>query len=79
MDLKKREIELAWERWEKAKKLNGSERIEEVKRVLRLLYPLVADTRGREVLETYTALKEKPETLKEAEKLVEELLGELKF
>ncbi|NPB08347.1 MAG: hypothetical protein GXN96_05405 [Aquificae bacterium] len=79
MDLKRKEIELARERWEKARKLSGDERVQEIKRVLRLLYPLVADTRGREVLETYTALKEKPETLKEAERLVEEILGELKF
>lgn len=77
MDLRGFEIDLARKRWEKAKSLNGKEKIEETMRVLRIIFPLVADTRGKEVLEVYTELKNSEEALKKAEKLVEDILSSL--
>ena len=77
MDLRGFEIDLARKRWEKVKSLNGKEKIEETMRVLRIIFPLVADTRGKEVLEVYTELKISEEALKKAEKLVEDILSSL--
>ena len=77
MDLKAVEVKLAKKFWENAKKLNGEARKEETLKVLRLLYPLVADTRGREVLEVYTELKQDERVQERAEKLIEEILSSL--
>ena len=77
MDLRGFEIDLARKRWEKVKSLNRKEKIEETMRVLRIIFPLVADTRGKEVLEVYTELKNSEEALKKAEKLVEDILSSL--
>ena len=77
MDLKAIEVKLAKKFWENTKKLNGEARKEETLKVLRILYPLVADTRGREVLEVYTELKQDEKVPERAEKLIEEILSSL--
>ena len=77
MDLKVVELRLAKKLWENAKKLEGEERREELLRILRLLFPLAADTRGREVLEVYTELKVDEKAREKAEKLIEDLLSSL--
>ncbi len=77
MDLKAIEVKLAKKFWENTKKLNGEARKEETLKVLRILYPLVADTRGREVLEVYTELKQDDKVQERAEKLIEEIFSSL--
>ncbi|WP_461829297.1 hypothetical protein [Aquifex sp.] len=77
MDLKAVEVKLAKKFWENAKKLNGEARKEETLKVLRLLYPLVADTRGKEVLEVYTELKGDDKAQEKAERLIEDILSSL--
>jgi len=77
MDLKALEIELAIKLWEKVKKLEGEARREETLKVLRILYPLFAETRGREILEVYTELKTDERAQEKAEKLIESLLSSL--
>lgn len=77
MDLKAVEIGLAIKSWEKVKKLEGEAKREETLKVLRILYPLFADTRGREILEVYTELKNDERAQEKAEKLIESLLSSL--
>ncbi len=77
MDLKAVEVGLAKKLWENAKKLNGEERREETLKILRILFPLVADTRGKEILETYTELKSDEKAQEKAEKLIEDILSSL--
>ena len=71
MDMKEIEIELVKKRLEKAKE---KDRAEEIRRALRMIYPLFADTRGEEILEVYTELKENEKAVEKAEKLIRELL-----
>ena len=71
MDMKEIEIELVKKRLEKAKE---KDRVEEIRRALRMIYPLFADTRGKEILEIYTELKENEKAVEKAEKLIRELL-----
>lgn len=71
MDMKEIEIELVKKRLEKAKE---KDRVEEIRRALRIIYPLFADTRGKEILEVYTELKENEKAVEKAEKLIKELL-----
>ena len=77
MDLKALEVGLAKELWENAKKLNGEKRKEEILKILRVLFPLVADTRGKDILETYTELKKDENAREKAEKLIEDILSSL--
>jgi len=76
MDLKELDRELALRLLEKAQKAEGEEKRALLMKVLRLLYPLVADTRGKEVLSLYTQLKE-GEALEEAFAFAREVLGAL--
>ncbi len=77
MDLKTVEVGLAKKLWENAKKLNGEARREETLKILRILFPLVADTRGKEILEAYTELKNDGKAQEKAEKLTEDILSSL--
>ena len=77
MDLKAVEVGLAKKLWENAKKLNGEARREETLKILRILFPLVADTRGKEILEAYTELKSDEKAQEKAEKLIEDILSSL--
>ncbi|HID65841.1 MAG TPA: hypothetical protein EYP32_02965 [Aquificaceae bacterium] len=57
---------------------NKSEKKEEIQLLLRLVYPLVADTKGKEVLELYTKLKEEDtNSLKEAKEFLEKIVKSL--
>ena len=78
MDLKALEAGLAKKLFENARKLNGAKRREETLKILRILFPLVADTRGRDVLEIYTELKNDEGAQEKAEKLIEEILSSLR-
>ena len=77
MDLRAVEVGLAKKLWENAKKLNGEARREETLKILRILFPLVADTRGKEILEAYMMLKNDKGAQREAEKLIENILSSL--
>lgn len=77
MDLKAVEIGLAKKLWENVKKMNGEARREETLKILRIIFPLVADTRGKEVLEAYTELKNDGKAQEKAEKLIEEILSSI--
>ncbi|WP_164930772.1 hypothetical protein [Aquifex aeolicus] len=77
MDIRKTEVSLIKKRWENIKSKNGEERKKELMILLRMIYPLIADSRGREVLELYTKLKGSDEALKEAEGFLEEVIRSL--
>jgi len=75
MDLKELEKGLALRLLEKAQKAESKEeKVKFLMKTLRVLYPLVADTRGKEVLDLYTRLKE-GEGLEEAFNFAREVLG----
>jgi len=77
MDIRQLEVNLIRKKWEALQSKNGEERKKEVLVLLRMVYPLVADTRGKEVLELYTKLKEGDEALKEAEGFLQEVIKSL--
>ena len=74
MDMKEIEIELIKKRLQRAKEKSEKEKVEELMRALRMIYPLFADTKGKEILETYTELKENKDAVEKTEKLIKELL-----
>ncbi|HIQ48258.1 MAG TPA: hypothetical protein EYH58_01285 [Aquifex aeolicus] len=76
MDIKRMNVELIKKKFEELS--NKSEKKEEIQLLLRLVYPLVADTKGKEVLELYTKLKEEDtNSLKEAKEFLEKIVKSL--
>ena len=74
MDLKRLNVELIKKKFEELSNKSEKEKKKVTQLLLRLVYPLVADTKGREVLELYTKLKEdNTNSLEE----VEEFLGKI--
>ncbi|GAB6065947.1 hypothetical protein JCM9492_10390 [Aquifex pyrophilus] len=76
MELKGVNLNLIKKRLEGIKDKNGKEKAEELLIILRMLYPLVADSKGSEVLELYTKLK-KGEGTDEAESFIRETINSL--
>ncbi|RUM28501.1 MAG: hypothetical protein DSY32_04285 [Aquifex sp.] len=77
MDIRQVEVNLIKKKWEKLEAKNGEDRKREVLILLRMVYPLLADTKGKEILDLYTKLKESDEALKEAEEFLEEAIRSL--
>ncbi|HIP43597.1 MAG TPA: hypothetical protein EYG91_06920 [Aquifex aeolicus] len=78
MDVKRVNVELIKKKFGELSNKNGEEKKKEIKLLLRLVYPLIADTKGKEVLELYTKLKEKDtNSLKEIEEFLQEIVKSL--
>ncbi|RUM31665.1 MAG: hypothetical protein DSY42_02310 [Aquifex sp.] len=80
MDIKRVNVELIKKKFEELsnKSEEEKEKRKEIQLLLRLVYPLIADTKGKEVLELYTKLKEKDtNSLKETEEFLEKIVKSL--
>ena len=78
MDLKRLNVELIKKKFEELSNKSEKEKKKVTQLLLRLVYPLVADTKGREVLELYTKLKEdNTNSLEEVEEFLEKIVKSL--
>ena len=78
MDIKRINVELIKKKFEELSNKSGEEKKKEIQLLLRLVYPLIADTKGKEVLELYTKLKEEDtNSLKETEEFLERIVKSL--
>ncbi|NPA32514.1 MAG: hypothetical protein GXO04_02680 [Aquificae bacterium] len=78
MDQKSITLELIKKHMSRLHQLGEKEKVRELMLLLRLVYPLLADTKGSQILELYTRLKTEPEkALKEAEEFIKSLEASL--